>query len=339
MRALVVGGTGFLGSAIARACVAAGEDVFLLSRRSSVEVAMPEFELLTGDRHHDLSVLKGNRFDLIFDTCGYTPDAIENLLDAVEPFKGRYVFVSSASVYGDYSRLGLTEDIEVPRATPEHLALAASVPSKDRASAAAYGEAYGPLKRECECAAIERLGDRALILRSGLLVGAGDYTDRLTWWLRRLDAGGQIPIPGPPERPIQLIDVRDAATFAYHGARCRLHGIYNLTSKPVPIASLFDTAMRVGGSNAELIWIDEEKVKASGIKAWTDIPLWLPATSSTYRHFFEIDVEKAHTFGLPLRPFEETIDDIITWDRGRRDEPMKCGMSKAHEDILLATAC
>ena len=339
MKILVVGGTGFLGSAIKQACVAAGDEVFVLSRRSQAEVAMADVEILTCDRHHDLSRLQGHQFDLVFDTCAYAPDAVEQLLDALKPFDGRYVFISSASVYGDYSRPRLAEDLEVPRANADHLALASSLPPKDRASATSYGEAYGPLKRECECVAIERLGNRALILRSGLLVGAGDYTDRLTWWLRRLDAGGKIPIPGPPERPIQLVDVRDAAAFAYRGARRGVHGIYNLTSKPIPMMALLDAAKQVCGSNAELFWLDDEKVRASGIKAWTDIPLWLPATSDTYRHFFEINVEKAYRAGLQLRPVDETIADIIAWDRGRRAEPMKCGMSKAQEDILLVTAC
>lgn len=103
--------------------------------------------------------------------------------------------------------------------------------------------------------------------------------------------------------------------------------------------TLLDAAKRVSGSNAQLIWLDDEKVRASGIRAWTDIPLWLPVTSDTFRHFFEIDVEKAYTAGLQLRPVDETIADILAWDRSRRDEPMKCGMSNAQEDILLATDC
>lgn len=337
MNVLIVGGTGFLGGAIVRVAVAGGDRVTVLSRRTAGEVGMPDVEILTADRHHDLSVLRGRCFDLVFDTCGYAPDAVDGLLQALEPFEGRYVFISSASVYGDYARPKLTEDAAAPRATPEHLVLAASLPWKNRAEASAYGKAYGPLKRECECTALERLGDRALILRSGLLVGAGDYTDRLTWWLRRIDTGGQIPVPGPPERPIQLIDVHDAAAFAYRGAVSGLHGVYNLTGRPMAMAALLDAACRIAASEARLVWIDEDQVISSGIKAWTEIPLWLPMKSGPFRHFFEIDVEKAHTAGLQHRALDATLGDILAWDRGRRDQPMTCGMSKAQEDILLAT--
>lgn len=338
MKCLVVGGTGFLGGAIAKACLDAGDEVAVLSRRSAAEVGSAGVKVLTGDRHDDLSALRGRRFDLVFDTCGYAPDAIERLLDALEPFEGRYIFVSSASVYDDFSRPGLAEDVEVPRATPEQLRRAAIIPPNDRANAAAYGDAYGPLKRECECAAIERLGDRALILRSGLLVGAGDYTDRLTWWLRRIDAGGKIPVPGPPERPIQLIDVRDAAAFAARGARHGLTGIYNLTSRPMPMTTLLDSARRISGADAHVVWLDEKQVTSSGIAAWTDIPLWLPTASGRFLYFFDIDVDKAVADGMQCRPLDETLSDILAWDRGRRDQPLRCGLSKAQEAVLLAGA-
>ena len=267
MKVLIVGGTGFLGSAIARAAVTKGDEVAVLSRRTASEVGMPDVEILTGHHHDELLQLRGSRFDLVFDTCGYAPDAIDSLLDALGTFEGRYVFISSGSVYGNYRRPKLAEDTDVPRATPEQLAIAKSVPRKNRAEAGAYGKAYGPLKRECECTALERLGDQALILRSGLLVGVGDYTDRLTWWLRRIDIGGPIPIPGPSERPIQFIDVHDATAFAHLGAMSGLHGVYNLTGRPMPMATLLDAARRIAASNAHLVWVDEAKGLSSGLKA------------------------------------------------------------------------
>ena len=56
-------------------------------------------------------------------------------------------------------------------------------------------------------------GERALIVRPGLIVGPHDPTGRFTYWARRLERGGEILAPGPPERHAQFVDVRDLATW------------------------------------------------------------------------------------------------------------------------------
>lgn len=187
MRCLVVGGTGFLGGAIADALAAVGHEVAVLTRGETGR-ALPEgVKTIRADRHGDLGLLAGRRFDWAFDTCAYEPGAMERLLDALGGELARYVLVSSLSAYGTFARRGLTEDDPVPDATAEDLAAARAVPPDKRASAFAYGASYGPLKRSCEVAATERLGARATALRVGLLVGAGHRTDPRTWWARRID--------------------------------------------------------------------------------------------------------------------------------------------------------
>ena len=336
MNILVVGGTGFLGGAIVNTAVLAGHDVTILSRGISAMPHASKIKRLTCDRHQNLCSLYRRQFDAVFDTCAYAPGAVTRLLDALDLSSlNRYIFISSASVYGDYSRSGLSERVPVHSATDEHLALAARLPARDRSSAAAYGSAYGPLKRDCECVALERLGDRALILRSGLLVGAGDYTDRLTWWVRRIDQGGSIAVPGPPDRPIQLIDVCDAAAFALLGVTKELSGIYNLTSRPISMQTLLSTISCVAESVARFSWIDEKLFLSSGLKPWTEVPLWLPAIDKTLRHFFEINVEKAYDDGLCIRLLDDTLANILKWDRAHRSRSLKCGIPPAKESILL----
>ena len=57
-----------------------------------------------------------------------------------------------------------------------------------------YGAAEGALRAE-----VERVfGERALIVRPGLIVGPHDPTGRFTYWARRLARGGEILAPGPP---------------------------------------------------------------------------------------------------------------------------------------------
>ena len=338
MRCLVVGGTGFLGGSITAALAAGGHEVAVLTRGETGRAPPGGVEAIRADRHGDLGALEGRPFDWAFDTCAYEPGAVERLLDALGPALERYVLISSLSAYGTFSTPGLTEDDPVPDATEEDHAAAHAVPPGERASAFAYGSSYGPLKRACEKAAVERLGERATALRVGLLVGAGDYTDRLTWWVRRIDeARGphrRVPAPGPPSRPVQLIDVRDAALFAMRCAEEGLGGVWNVTGPPMPLSDLLNAATRAAASEAEIVWVDERAIADAGIQPWSELPLMAPAVPE-FRHFLEVDAGRARAAGLTTRPLDETLDPLLAWDRGRRGRPLACGLSPEQEAALL----
>jgi len=335
MKSLVVGGTGFLGGAIAEAALGAGHDIAVLSR-GQIERALPEgVRVLRGDRHGDLEVLTGEKFDIVFDTCGYTPDAIERLLQVVGSNMGRYVFISSASVYGDYSKPHRSETDPVSTADEADLDVARNVKAEQRADAFAYGKSYGPLKRACEIVAKDQLGDRAILLRAGLLVGAGDYTGRLTWWVRRIDQGGKIPVPAPKDSCFQMIDVRDAAAFAIRAAVEERSGIYNLIGPDMLLSALFEEIIEVSGSASELVWVSEKKLQETGIQPWTELPLILPPGEAT-RYLFKIATKKARRDGLSCQPAVETIRDLLEWDRAHRRHPLKCGISHDQERALLS---
>jgi 2'-hydroxyisoflavone reductase len=56
--------------------------------------------------------------------------------------------------------------------------------------------AYGLSKALSEAEARKYFGDRALIVRPGLIVGPGDLTDRFTYWPVRIERGGEVIAPG-----------------------------------------------------------------------------------------------------------------------------------------------
>jgi 2'-hydroxyisoflavone reductase len=335
VKVLVVGGTGFLGGAIADHATACGHEVTIFSRGRKVRYASDTAKHILGDRHADLSALHGKSFDIVADTCAFAPDAVETLLEALSGGIGIYALVSSISVYADFVQPDMDETFPTSRATPEQLAFARQLTPEQRGSADSYDEAYGPLKREAELVALGKLGDRALILRAGLLVGAGDYTDRLTYWVRRIDQGGVVAAPGDPQRRVQLIDVRDAAAFTFAMAAQGASGIFNLTGKSRSFVSLLETCREVAKSNAQTKWIGEDKIKGAGVAGWTELPLWLPSSDAQYLHFLDVSVDHAFRHGLTTRPLDETISDILAWDRARRDEPLKAGLSPEKEALLL----
>jgi 2'-hydroxyisoflavone reductase len=195
------------------------------------------------------------------------------------------------------------------------------------------------MKRACEIAAVERLGVCATALRVGLLVGAGDYTDRLTWWVRRIDeASGErlrVPAPGPYKRYVQFIDVRDVAAFVLRCAENALGGIWNITSPPIPLSDVLDEIIRIAKSQAEIIMVEEQAVLESGIKPWTEIPLMAPIVPE-FRYFLEVDTTRANSAGLNCRSLEMTLQPLLAWDRSRRNVALKGGMTPQQESLLLA---
>lgn len=338
MRCLVVGGTGFLGGAIVRALISDGHSVSILSRGKTVSDFDAEVEVINADRYEDMTILEGLEFDWVFDTCAYTPASVERLLEALRQRATRYVLISSISAYGTFAEKGLSEAALVPDASIEDFQKAASLPSDDRTSAFAYGGSYGPLKRACERMAEELFGEHATSLRVGLLVGAGDYTDRLTWWVRRLDeATGKhmrVPVPAPLDRSVQMIDVRDAAAFAVRCASDGLSGIWNVTGKPISLHAALLEIKNVSGSKAEFIPVSEDSITKAQVMPWTDIPLMAPSTPE-FRYFLEVGTEKAVSAGLACRPLSDTIGPLLDWDRSRRKTELKCGMTPDQEALLL----
>lgn len=338
MNCLVVGGTGFLGSAIVETLRRNGENVTVLTRGKTKKRLPDSVKAISTDRFGDLSDLKDEQFDWIFDTCAFEPKAVSRLLEIVGASCQRYVLISSISAYGSFLKPALNELDPVPDATADDLALADSLSDEARGSAPSYGESYGRLKRACEQTAEQMLGDRATILRVGLLIGAGDYTDRLTWWVRRLDEAKndrkRVPAPAPPDRLVQMIDVFDVADFALKCAQSKLQGIWNVTGRPQPLSEVLEAIIQVTSSEAELVWVSEKSILEAGISPWTDIPLMAPAIPE-FRYFLEVSAQKGKENGLVCRPLSQTLTGLINWDRAHRDRALISGMDPHQEVALL----
>lgn len=336
MNVLIVGGTGFLGGAMTDAAVALGHRVGVLTRGRTQRALPPGVEALHADRSADLSILKARSFDLVVDTCAFTPDAVAALLDALDTRVGRYALVSTISVYSAFDAPGTTEDAPTTPATEAQRAAVAALSSDDRARAAAIAGAYGPLKRACEEEAIRKLGARALVLRAGILAGAGDASDRLTYWVRRVDEGGTFACPGEPDRPVQLIDVRDVAAWTMLAAARGVGGVFNITGPPVPMRALLETCRASANSTARVHWVSEEATLAAGLVPWTEVPLWAPRNGGVFGHIFEVSTQRAVAQGLRVRALAETVADVLAWDRGQRHRPLRAGLPPEKEARLLA---
>lgn len=310
-RLLVLGGSWFLGRAVADAALARGWEVTTFRRGRSGADA-PGVTVIRGDRTSgaDLARLADSGpWDAVVDTSGYVPREVLAVARALEPVVGRYVFVSTVSVYRDWPTAPLTEDSPV-----------LDCPSNAGPDFGYDGDpgpsVYGFTKAGSERAVAETFGsDRSIFLRPGVIVGPREYVGRLPWWLNRLSRGGQVLAPGRPERRIQPIDVRDVAEFALRTTE-RPAGTFNVAAPGNDtMADLLGACRDVTGSDAWFEWItDEPWLVAQGVAQWTELPLW-----RTYAGAWAVDSSRARTNGLDIRPLWDTVSD--TWEWMHSGEP------------------
>ena len=182
--------------------------------------------------------------------------------------------------------------------------------------------------------------DAPFIPRPGLIVGPYDPTDRFTYWVRRIADGGRVLAPGSPDAEVELIDARDLAAWMIDMAERHAPGIYNAVGpdRVLPMGEMLETSRQAAGSDAELVWADEEFLLAEGVQPWTELPVWLPSTDPEAGGFSTFDASKAIAAGLAFRPLIETARDTLAWHRDvMKGEPARDGaISREREAELLS---
>ncbi|MBX3014865.1 MAG: NAD-dependent epimerase/dehydratase family protein [Caldilineaceae bacterium] len=322
MKILILGGTVFVGRHLVEAATSRGHTVTLFNRGQHNPELFPQVEKLRGNRDGELAVLAGRQWDAVIDTCGYVPRLVHDAATALADQVDHYTFISTISVYPDYSQAGLDETAAVgtlPDPTVEEVT----------------GERYGPLKALCEAAAEAAMPGRVLTIRPGLIVGPHDPTDRFTYWPVRVARGGAVLAPGEPSQAVQFIDVRDLAAWTIRMVEAKATGVYNATgpATTLPMQRFLAACNQVGGAQANLLWVDEPFLTEAKVGAFVELPLWVPAAMAGLE---QINCGKAIAAGLTFRPLATTIGDTLTWHATRpTDHSWRAGLSATREAELL----
>ncbi|MGW2293658.1 SDR family oxidoreductase [Streptomyces violaceorubidus] len=329
MRLLVLGGTEFVGRAVVEAALGRGWEVTVLHRGR--HAPPPGARALHGDRTapDGLAALAKGAWDAVVDTWSAAPRAVRDAARLLRDRAGRYVYVSSCSVYAWAPPAGYTED----------------APLVEGASASAGQRDYARDKRGAELAVSDAFGaDRSVLVRSGLVLGPYENVGRLPWWLNRVARGGPVLAPGPYDLPLQYIDVRDLADWTLGAVEGGLGGPYNLASPPghTTMGGLLEACAKVTGTAAELRWTSPGTVLAAGIEPWGQLPVWTPPGSDLHDALQRADVSRALSTGLACRPVEDTVADTWSWLRDlggtapRRPDRPPVGLDPQTEARVLA---
>ena len=295
MSVLILGGSRFLGRPLAEPLVAAGERPVMLNRGS--RDIPPGVEFVRGDRAAPggLAGLEGRRFDAVFDLSAYPAAWVREAVDTLAGRIGRYVFVSSGSVYAPSPELPWPED-----------------------AAGGPDPAWGTY-------AVEKLAsERVLagaaarfpvtVLRLPYVLGAGNYADREAFLFSRIAAGRPILLPGGGRAINQYVHAADVARAALAVAG-RSGGqsfrIYNV-GLPTAItnAALVALAARVAGRDAITCAVDvDAHGVASPLVDLTDFVFPFPDS----HYFLDVRAIERDLGFHAVHSLEATLREFHTW--------------------------
>ena len=324
MRVLVLGGTRFLGRAFVEAALARGHALTLFNRGRTNPGLHAGVERITGDRDGGLAALSGRTWDAVMDPSGFFPRIVGASARALAGSAARYLFVSSISVHAEPMPRGFDETAPVVRLA-------------DPTVEDIGGGNYGGLKALCEERVRDAFGERALVVRPGLIVGPHDTTDRFPYWPRRMARGGEVLAPGSPDAPTQFIDVRDLAAWMVSLLERGVAGTFSATGpgQPLTLGRCLERIAAAVGSDARLTWVSEAFLDAQGVEPWMQMPLWVHAADQSFE---TASIARALAAGLTFRPLEETARDTLAWERslGNDSRPPSPALRPEREGELLA---
>jgi len=336
MNILILGGTGFTGPVQVEYALKRGHKVTVFNRGKTHPGILPkEAEQLLGDRNTgEVAALKGRKWDVCIDIPTTLPFWVRDAAQILQGNVDRYVFISTISVFSDNSKPNMDEN------GPLAEYKGADAMAETQATLGANPGLYGPLKALSEKEAEKWFPGKALIIRPGLIVGPGDPSDRFTYWPVRIEKGGEVLGPGTPNDPVQFIDARDLAEWVIRMAEQGTVGTFNATGPnyKLTMGKMFDEIKAASKSNATFTWADADFLREQKVRAWSDMPTWVPPRGGTLG-FSQVNNQKAIGKGLTFRSVNDTTKATLEWFHKQppeRQAKLKAGLTPERETAVLA---
>ena len=318
---LILGGTGWLSGRVAAKWLERTASVTCLARggRSAPQGAT----LVVADRADAdaYDALAGRDWDEVVEISSI-PEHVAAAVEALAPQARHWTYVSSLSAYARDDEPGADESAELHEP---------AVPGEE------YD--YGRAKSAAEGLVRAGLGDRAAIMRPGLIVGPGDPTDRFGYWVARFALAGSEAVLAPELEGLsaQVIDVDDFTEFIVDRGAERWHGVANVIGDTLPLADLLQLAREVAAHSGELVEAGDDWLTAHEVAHWAgpkSLPLWLPRDMPGFSTRTNTAYRGA---GGHLRPLRETLERTLADERTRGlDRERKSGLTRPEELALLA---
>ncbi len=272
-RALIIGGTRFIGRHLVTELLESGYDVTLFNRGNHPNPFADDGRVshVTGDRTSGAALDEAAQTvepDIVIDCVAYYPGEVELATKAFSDADA-YVFISSGSAYGP-DRIPKRED-----ETPLESCTAEQAVDDSPVS-------YGPRKAEGDRKVFEAAehGVRAMSVRPTIVYGTHDYTGRLHYWVERVRNHDEILIPGDGTNIHHLVAVENVVSALRVVAEEGEAGeAYNVGDRSVlTLGTLVETIADVLDRDVDLVTAGPRELAnhSNGALEPTDFPLYNP---------------------------------------------------------------
>lgn len=317
MKALVLGGTGFIGGQIVRAALAAGYRVRALRRRHAVGALADithHVEWVLGDLDNaDTLVQAAKGCDVIFHAAAYYPQSSRDIPGEVAYAEAQMGRVLETARQAGIGRLIYTSSLTTvgPPSQPGRLA-----DERDYYSPGSSDSAYYEAKFAMEQLALQAAVDGlpVVILLPTAVFGPGDVKPTTGQMLLEVAKGR---IPAYFDAVVNVVDGRDVA--AAHVAaveRGRVGERYLIGGHNLALRKALTIAAQAAGLAPP--WFKLPRALVDSLVRLSDaLPgVELPENGRTLRFWQPLSTYKAEQeLGLTACPFERTANDAIAWFR------------------------
>jgi len=262
MRALVLGGSVFVGHRLVSALAAGGHEVHVLNRGRTATEFPAGVQLIVADRTDAASMraaLEGTTWDVIYDVSGFVMAAggsdIEALVELVDGSVGHYIYVSSIMAY-DQSLVGVmpwTEDMPT-----------------DGSGARGYG-GFKAMAEAAMLARHQRTGFPVSIVRPAAIYGPRNniYDMETPMFLRLLQHRPiLVPHSGLVTGSYGHVDDLCAVMMAMVGNERSFGEVFNITAEAVTTRHYIDVLAAIVGEEPDIVMVPDDALPALGRGHW-----------------------------------------------------------------------
>jgi 2'-hydroxyisoflavone reductase len=125
-----------------------------------------------------------------------------------------------------------------------------------------------------------------------------------------MSRGGKAIVPGTPEDPVQVIDVRDLAEWMALVGEKKFVGVFNAVggAKPYRFGDVIEACRKASKTPAEARWTSAKEVEEHGLS----FPIWAPGDGE-YAGIHRVKNDRAVAAGLRFRSLDTICKDTLAW--------------------------